>query len=641
MKSRFNIVASARAMFGACAIAAGSPAMAERPVQDFVEENAVGWVQISPDGSRLAMERDVDGVRAIVILRTDGTGEAKAITLGDDADIYDVRWVNNDWLIAVQGRYGNFEGHKVYKSRVVSFRADGTEQHLLEPRGPMADYGADVIWIANDGSPRILLAYRSSIFMGDTGSDPQVDEVDVSTGKFSKHVSPMQEIWSWYADGDGKVRLGVGREQRGSRIRMVYRDKGDNGLMKEVTNISGDEQLVRPMIFLNDGKRALTISNVDGFDEVYELDLTNMELGGKVFGVNGYDVSSVYSDPSGTQLLGIGWLADRGRVQWFDPRMQQAEAMVDAALPNQSTQITDWSLDLNRHIVKGYNDVGLPTYYLLDSKNRSLTAISKTGDDGNWVKSQAMTYKARDGLEIEAIVTFPDGQSDAKNLPVIIMPHGGPRARDTTSWDPWAQFFADRGYVVIQPNFRGSTGYGVEFEKAGLGEWGLKMQDDVDDALAWAADKGWVDADRACIVGGSYGGYVAMRAAERNPDLYRCAISFAGVADLPAMMRQDSQSYFGKFLRSYWRGQVSDLEGVSPLNNASKVGIPLLLIHGKKDQRVPVDQSRDMARALEKAGKNVTYIEQPKGDHHFSRDEDMVQFLLESEKFLDQYNPAN
>ena len=640
MKRFFSVMASALVVVGASAMST-SPAVAERPVVDFVAEDSVGWVKISPDGTKLAMERDIDGVRAIVIMRTDGTGEAKAITLSDDADIYDVRWVNSDWLIAVQGRYGNFGGHEVYKSRVVSFRSDGSEQHLLEPRGGMADMGADVIWVANDGSPRILLAYRTSIFAGDEGSDPRVDEVDVSTGKFSKHVSPMQEIWSWYADGDGKVRLGVGREQRGLRTRMVYRDKGDNGLMKEVTNIATDEQLIRPRIFLQDGKRALTVSNVSGYDEVYELDLETLEVGGKVFGVDGYDVSQVHSDPSGTQLLGISWLSDRGRVQWFDPRMLQAEAMVDAALPNQATWITDWSLDLNRHIVEGFNDVGLPTYYLLDSKNRSLVAISKTGDDGNWVKSQAMTYTARDGLEIEAIVTFPDGQSNAKNLPVIIMPHGGPRARDTTSWDPWSQFFADRGYVVIQPNFRGSTGYGVEFEKAGLGEWGLKMQDDVDDALAWAAEKGWVDAGRACIIGGSYGGYVAMRAAERNPDLYRCAVSFAGVSDLPDMMRQDSMSYFGKFLREYWKGQVSDLDSVSPIKNASRVGIPVLLVHGKKDQRVPVDQSRDMVRALQRAGKDVTYIEQPEGDHHFSRDEDMVQFLLESEKFLDQHNPAD
>ena len=640
MKRFFSVMASALVVVGASAMYT-SPAVAERPVVDFVAEDSVGWVKISPDGTKLAMERDIDGVRAIVIMRTDGTGEAKAITLSDDADIYDVRWVNSDWLIAVQGRYGNFGGHEVYKSRVVSFRSDGSEQHLLEPRGGMADMGADVIWVANDGSPRILLAYRTSIFAGDEGSDPRVDEVDVSTGKFSKHVSPMQEIWSWYADGDGKVRLGVGREQRGLRTRMVYRDKGDNGLMKEVTNIATDEQLIRPRIFLQDGKRALTVSNVSGYDEVYELDLETLEVGGKVFGVDGYDVSQVHSDPSGTQLLGISWLSDRGRVQWFDPRMLQAEAMVDAALPNQATWITDWSLDLNRHIVEGFNDVGLPTYYLLDSKNRSLVAISKTGDDGNWVKSQAMTYTARDGLEIEAIVTFPDGQSNAKNLPVIIMPHGGPRARDTTSWDPWSQFFADRGYVVIQPNFRGSTGYGVEFEKAGLGEWGLKMQDDVDDALAWAAEKGWVDASRACIIGGSYGGYVAMRAAERNPDLYRCAVSFAGVSDLPDMMRQDSMSYFGKFLREYWKGQVSDLDSVSPIKNASRVGIPVLLVHGKKDQRVPVDQSRDMVRALQRAGKDVTYVEQPEGDHHFSRDEDMVQFLLESEKFLDQHNPAD
>jgi len=193
---------------------------------------------------------------------------------------------------------------------------------------------------------------------------------------------------------------------------------------------------------------------------------------------------------------------------------------------------------------------------------------------------------------------------------------------------------------VIQPNFRGSTGYGVEFERAGLGEWGLKMQDDVDDALAWAVAQGYADPKRACVVGGSYGGYVAMRAAQRNPELYRCAISFAGVSSLPDMMRQDSQSYFGRSGREYWKGQVDDLKSVSPINYPEQFGIPLLLVHGKEDQRVPVDHSRKMHSALQKAGKPVQYIEQPKGDHHFTRDEDMHQFLLEAEKFLDKHNPA-
>ncbi|QQN75105.1 S9 family peptidase [Croceicoccus sp. YJ47] len=240
---------------------------------------------------------------------------------------------------------------------------------------------------------------------------------------------------------------------------------------------------------------------------------------------------------------------------------------------------------------------------------------------------------------MEAIVTVPQDR-EAKNLPVIVMPHGGPRARDYEGWDSWAQFFADRGYAVIQPNFRGSTGYGVAFERAGLGQWGLRMQDDVDDALAWAAGKGMVDPARACIVGGSYGGYVAMRAAERNPELYRCAISFAGVADLSKMMSHDSASYVGRGLRAYWKGQVSDLAGVSPINNAQGFGIPVLLVHGKDDLRVPVDQSRDMAKKLRAAGKDVTYIEQAEGDHHFSRDEDLVEFLKAAELFLDTHNPA-
>jgi len=639
MKRFLNLMASALVVVGASAISA-VPAAAERPVADFVAENSIGWVKISPDGSKLAMERDIDGKRAIVILRTDGTGEAQVIAQPDEADMYGVRWVNSEWLIAQQGRWGTNEGVKVYVSRVISFRADGKKQFVLEPRSGVADRGGDVVWVANDGSPRIMLAYRGSVFVGEDGFFPAVDEVDVSTGKFSRRVSPMQDIWSWYADGSGKVRFGIGSEKRGAVTRMVYRGKDDNGLLKEVTSVSGDEELIAPHLFLEDGKRALTISNISGFDEVYELDLETMDVGGKVFGVDGYDVSGLVTDATKTKLLGVRWTDSRGRVQWFDPRMRQAQALVDAALADQNSIVVDSTRDLGRHIIRTKDDTGLEAYYMLDIPTRKMTAVSKAGKGTGWAKPTTKTYTARDGLEIEAIVTFPEGR-EAKNLPVIIMPHGGPRARDTERWDPWVQFYTDRGYAVIQPNFRGSTGYGVEFERAGLGEWGLKMQDDVDDSLAWAAAQGWVDPDRACVIGGSYGGYVAMRAAERNPELYRCAISFAGVADLGKMMSQDSQDYFGASGRQYWKGQASDLDAVSPLNNPEGFGIPILLVHGKKDLRVPVDHSRDMARALEKAGKDVTYIEQPEGDHHFSRDEDMVQFLLESEKFLDQHNPAD
>lgn len=633
-----KFVQAAALAFALCIVNAG-PALAERPVEAFLEPNGIGWAELSPDGKKLVLEMDVQGERRILVMPLHGEGESVVINKPDETEIFDVSWVNDEWLIAQLGRKGRYQGFPTYISRVVSFRADGKEMHLLEPDSrQMMPYGGGVAWMANDGTPRILLEYALDGSHSESAYFPQVAMVDVSTGKFSREVSPMQDITDWYADGTGMIRVGVGAEKRGARTRMVYRDPGDS-LLKERASVEFGEELVAPVLFLADGKTALTISNRDGHDAVYELDLVSMSLGKKIFGVPGYDVSGIVKNASENRLLGVRWRDQRSRVKWFDQTMADAQALLEASLPGHAPMIVSSSDDLNRHVVYTSGNQGIAGYFLFDVGQKRLTPISRAEDDGGWAIPRTYRYTARDGLAMDAVVTLPRGL-EAKNLPVLIMPHGGPRARDSEGWDTWAQFFADRGYAVIQPNFRGSTGYGVEFEKAGLGEWGLKMQDDVDDALAWAVKKGMVDPRRACIIGGSYGGYVAMRAAERNPDLYRCAISFAGVSDLGEMMRHDSKGYFGAGLRKYWKGQLSDVDGVSPINNVEAIGIPVLLVHGKKDQRVPVEQSREMAEKLTKAGKDVLYIEQKDNDHHFSRDEDMVEFLLAAEKFLDEHNPA-
>jgi dipeptidyl aminopeptidase/acylaminoacyl peptidase len=220
------------------------------------------------------------------------------------------------------------------------------------------------------------------------------------------------------------------------------------------------------------------------------------------------------------------------------------------------------------------------------------------------------------------------------------MPHGGPFARDAETWDWWSQFLADRGYAVIQPNYRGSSGYGTAFAEKGQGQWGLAMQDDLNDALAFLAREGIADPKRAAMVGGSYGGYAAMRAAQRDGALYRCAVAFAGVSDLQALLRYD-----GRFLNTgggidWLRKQAPDLRAVSPINFPADFSIPILLVHGKTDQRVPVKQSRELAEKLRRAGKNVKYVEQPLGDHFVSRAADRLQFLTELEAFLKEHNPA-
>jgi dipeptidyl aminopeptidase/acylaminoacyl peptidase len=348
-------------------------------------------------------------------------------------------------------------------------------------------------------------------------------------------------------------------------------------------------------------------------------------------------------NPAGTAVAGIRYTSDRERVQWTDPMLVNVQESLDKSVGSRAAQIVSLNHDQSRMIVWVGDSSQPGSYYYFDAGAGGPMHLFAHVNDA--IKAERLgpvstyRYKARDGLSVEAILTLPKGR-DAKNLPLILMPHGGPEARDTASYDWWAQFLADRGYAVVQPNYRGSTGYGDEFRNAGDGQWGIKMQDDLNDAVADLATKGTIDPKRVCIAGASYGGYAAMRGAQRDGAKFRCAISYAGVSDLNGMIRYDGRFLNANASRAGWKEAAPDLKDVSPINHPADFSTPILIIHGKKDLRVPVSQSRRMVARLKEAGKPVDYIEQPEGDHHFSRQADRQQFLEAIETFLKKHNPA-
>lgn len=253
---------------------------------------------------------------------------------------------------------------------------------------------------------------------------------------------------------------------------------------------------------------------------------------------------------------------------------------------------------------------------------------------------RTIQYKARDGTSIEAILTLP-GSGGAAEHPraFIMMPHGGPWARDYSRYDYWAQFLASRGYAVLQPNFRGSTGYGTEFLRKGEGQMGLAMQDDLSDGVAWAVSQGIADAKRVCIVGASYGGYAAMWGLAKDPGLYRCAISISGVSSLKAEVNDFGNSVMGKKYRDDWQRMTPDFAAVSPINAVSRITAPLLLIHGRKDVTVDHDQSARMFARMQQAGKTIEFVSIPAADHFFTREADRTALLEAMERFLIHNNP--
>lgn len=628
-------------------VSAQEPSKTEIPLsaEAFAATPFMDDPELSPNGQYLAARMASQGRQYLMIISMYGDPTVHArVSLSDGkVDVDWWRWVNDDWLLIGVSATTQFEGEDVRAQRVLSLnRTTGTMNRLAWDVS--AQNGANVIWVANDGTPRMLLGIQRSIYVG-LSFWTEVIDVDVSTGKFKTVVKPRVGVMSYYADGAGAVRLGYGYDDATRTGRLLYRPEG-SGLFKVIdrANYRRDQSINFPSTFLPQADRALTISDdEDGFSSLYELDLSTMARGKKLFGLKGYDIDGTIENRAGNGIDGIYVTEDAPRVEWLDPGLRDTQALIDKAVGSAKARIVSWNADRTQLVVKvgGADQAG--AYYLYNraqgGKMQRFAYVDETLKMRKLSPVSTISYKARDGVEIRGILTLPKGKA-AKGLPLILLPHGGPEARDSEGYDWWVQFLAWRGYAVFQPNYRGSTGFGTKFLKLGNGEWGLKMQDDLNDAVTSLAQAGTIDPKRVCIAGASYGGYAALRAAQRDGSLYRCAISYAGVSDLAGMRRYDGQFLNGGGAADGWRESAPDFASVSPLRNPSSFGSPVLIMHGKLDLRVPVAQSRQMAEKLKAAGKDYRYVEQPLGDHHFSRAEDRLQFLQETEAFLAKYNPS-
>lgn len=628
---------TARGQAAQAAAAASGP----RPAEDFAVLPFLDDPTLSPDGMRYAAKLAVGGVQYLAIKALFETTPPAIIASGG-RDINWWRWVNDEWLIAGVGAMDKYDGIEFYLRRVVGISADGKKVVPLA-FDEAAQNADDVVWMASDGTPRIRLAMQKSIYLSEAGFWPSVSEINVATGRTKRVLDPEPGVTRWYADATGAVRVGVGFSQGGRTQKLLYRD-GDSGMFRVLDRASSrkGESLLFPILLSQEPGQAVAIDDKDGYDAVYRLDLKTLTLGERIYGVKGYDVSGIVVDRAEARLLGVATTENARRVHWLDADLAKVQGAVDASVPGRKAAIVSMDAARQRFLIHlgGADRPG--AYYFMDQAQGKMDRMAFVNEKFRAVPAnpvRTIRYKARDGLEIAAVLTLP-ARREAKRLALIVMPHGGPFARDAEQWDWWAQFLAERGYAVVQPNFRGSSGFGTDFAKKAEGQWGLAMQDDLNDAIAELARQGIADPKRVGIVGGSYGGYAALRAAQRDGALYRCAVSFAGVSDLPALLKYDSRFLHSGRGSDWLKAQATDLKGVSPINFPEQFSIPVLLVHGKADRRVPVKQSREMAEKLKRAGKAVRYVEQPEGDHFLSREADRVALLKEMEAFLGQHVPA-
>jgi dipeptidyl aminopeptidase/acylaminoacyl peptidase len=329
-------------------------------------------------------------------------------------------------------------------------------------------------------------------------------------------------------------------------------------------------------------------------------------------------------------------------MQWFDPTVAAIFEDVRLRIAAKHVYVASWSNDYRRILFYGESPDLPGRYYLYERGTGALRYFAFAYPELEKVPMapmRATSYQARDGLTIPAYLSLPSGSpaKPATPLPAVVLPHGGPGARDFSSFDPLVQLFVSRGYAVLQMNYRGSTGYGNEFQGAGSRQWGKAMQDDVTDGTRWLAAEGYADPRRTCIVGWSYGGYAALMGAVKEPELYACVVSVAGVSDLPDLIRSQRNYINGRIftqnIGDLWKDKQS-LEANSPVNGAERIKAPVLLAHGTKDRVVDIRQTKSMATALKRAGKPFQYVELEDADHSVLRGPERLKLFSAVDEFV-------
>jgi dipeptidyl aminopeptidase/acylaminoacyl peptidase len=597
---------------------------------------------LSPDGTHLAALLAAQGKNWIGVydLRLDFQAQRPIMVEWGDYDVSWIRWAGNERLIfgieMIRPVPGLDMEIPVTRAGALDLRT-GVTTPLIGGNGILGD---DVIFVDPNGQ-YILLSSQDTLV-----DYPSVDRIDLATGRRSVVQSSRDGVWNWFADGAGVVRAGV--EYGPNRIRIYYRSGAGQDLRRlDIRGPAGDRSVIDTIRFARSGDQGVVVSNeVTGRFAVYEFDFATGTRGAAIYEHPEVDVDSLLIAPGGG-LLGVRYEDDRPRTHWIDPELGRVQTLVDRALPGKVNHILDRSADANKFLVwsTAADDPG--TYYLYDRAARQMHGFASpygSLDSYRFAQVRAVSYRSRDGLEIHAYLTLPPGRAE-RGLPLILMPHGGPFHRDSWRFDSWVQFLASRGYAVLQPNFRGSTGYGRQFVESGYGQFGTGMIDDMEDGIQWLAGQGTIDSARVCVMGGSYGGYAAMWAPIRNPERYRCAISFAGISDVRAMLRYDSRMSSATRYSRAWRRRVegeggADLNTISPLQQVARARVPLLIAHGERDRNVPVSQSRNLVRAMTASRASLESVFYPQAVHGFTRPEDSADFLRRVEAFLARHNPA-
>ncbi len=632
------------------------PAQAEAPpLRDFFKTAAVQEPKLSPSGRYLAVQMaGPDGRVRLAVIDLQTMQPGKVIAGFTGADVAKHAWINDKRLVfqirnlvdgtqkviapglwAVDRDAGNFR-QLIYSD---FDNKESTTSHINDRRleGNWAFYRT-----VSDGSEDVLVVRRPWSNERDTVG-VQMSRLNTQTGIRRDLSEGLPEhVTSWVTDPRGEPRAVTAINQGGKKIYLRQQD-GRWKLWQDLKSYYDPH--AAPYWFSSDGQ-ALALSSFQGFNALFRLSGDAMEPEqSPLLSMKGYDFhGQVIVDEPTQKLLGVQFETDAPGSAWFDAEMRAMQADIDAKLPTTVNRIECLRcLQASHIVVTSTSDRQPDLYYLYKPADKSLQLIAaqrpeiKAADMG---LRDVYRFKARDQLEIPVLVTHPVPKHKGK-APAVVLVHGGPWVRGTHwTWEPMAQFLASRGYLVLEPEFRGSTGYGWRHFRAGWNQWGLAMQDDLADTVAWAAKQGWIDPQRVCIAGASYGGYAALMGAIQQADIFKCAIDWAGVSDLDLLfnarwsdMSEESRSYGTRQLVGDPVADAERFKLTSPLQRAADIKLPLLIAHGGQDNRVPAQHATRLKAAMrpDQALEWVVYPEEGHGWHELKTNED---FWGRVERFL-------
>ena len=582
------------------------------PLQAWVHDPLIDAVDISPDGKRLAaLTLNPKGVPDVTLWHADDLTKPPLRWAPEDSKAIGAFWLSNDYLFVIGRQKFDYRyGGKPTRWMRNKFYAVSTNKPL--PTGVSIFSGSD--GFVGGGLVNLMRTEPEKVLVYVITRELVTDlyELELSswkTRRVYRGLPTKSAFTNFRGEVYGRIELEAGGTE-GTHLRYSYKHP-ETGQWEEHHNVYAKKREgMSPAAQDPDGRTLYMLDNRGREKKVVrKYDLITREIGEPVFGGDDIEtLSIIQSQHPATYgaIIGFRYADDRLRREIIHPVWKQLYSRIEDALPeDQVHRIASASDDLNLIVIESTGDREPGTWHLL--KNRQeLIFLGRTHPGLDPEKLNQMTYveyQARDGLTIPAYLTLP--QRGKAPWPAVVLPHGGPWVRDYWGWNLWVQFLANRGYAVLQPNYRGSDGWGQKLWRAGDREWGLKMQDDKDDGAAWLVEQGITEANRIAIFGYSYGGYAAMAAAVRPDSPYQCAIAGAGLAELRSF---DKVTYENPFMREY---QNPTIAGLSPLDHVEDANIPIYIFHGDRDQRVPVIQSRKYYRALQKAGADVRYKEVP------------------------------